>query len=121
MLSMAAVDIGAQSGRVALGRFDGERLSVAEVHRFRNTPLADGDALSWDAPALYDGVLAGLSAAAAEAGGGVASVGVDTWGVDFGLLDEAGELVRNPMHHRDQRFVAAMERAFEVVPARELY
>ena len=116
---MAAVDLGAQSGRVALGEFDGERLLVREVHRFANVPLRTGDRLSWDVSGLYEAVLDGLRAAGREAE--VASVGVDTWGVDYGLLDRAGKLVENPVHYRDARTDGAMEALFAEVPAREVY
>jgi rhamnulokinase len=116
---MAAVDLGARSGRVALGEFDGERLSVREVHRFTNVPLQDGEHLSWDVSGLYDAVLDGLAAAGDEAD--VASVGVDTWGVDYGLLDRDGRLVENPVHYRDSRTDGALDALFEEVPAREVY
>jgi rhamnulokinase len=116
---MAAVDLGAQSGRVALGELDDGRLTVREVHRFANVPLRTGDRLSWDVSGLYDAVLDGLAAAGREAD--VASVGVDTWGVDYGLLDEDGELVENPVHYRDSRTDGAMEALFGEVPAREVY
>lgn len=117
---MAAVDLGAQSGRVALGKFDGERLSVVEVHRFPNVPVRTRDTLYWDALRLYGEVLEGLAAAAGEATT-VDSVGIDTWGVDFGLLDRDGRLVQNPVHHRDRRTEGAMDALFSEVPARELY
>jgi rhamnulokinase len=117
---MAAVDLGAQSGRVALGRFDGERLSVHEVHRFPNVPVRVGGVLHWDVLRLYDDILEGLTAAADEEAD-IESVGIDTWGVDFALLDRRGRLVQNPVHHRDRRTEGAMERVFERVPARELY
>jgi rhamnulokinase len=120
MATMAAVDLGAQSGRVALGRFRGERLEVIEVHRFPNIPVRVHDTLHWDALRLYEEVLAGLAAAGGEAGR-VDSIGVDTWGVDFALLDLAGRLVQNPVHNRDRRTEGALERLFARVPARELY
>ena len=85
MPRLAAVDLGAQSGRVALGTFDGERLAVDEVHRFENTPATDDGILRWDFERLYRDTLAGLAAAAP-----VDSVAVDSWGVDFGLLDRNG-------------------------------
>jgi rhamnulokinase len=119
--AMVAVDVGAQSGRVALGRFDGERLSVDEVSRFPNVPVFVRDTLHWDVLRLYDGILAGLAAAGRETHGEVDSVGIDTWGVDFGLVDRAGRLVQNPVHHRDRRLEGMMERVFELVPPRELY
>jgi rhamnulokinase len=118
---MVSVDLGAQSGRAALGRFDGERLTVTELHRFPNVPVRVHDTLHWDALRLYDGILEGLRAAAREAGGSVDSVAVDTWGVDFALLDRAGRLVQNPVHHRDRRTEHAMDEVYARVPARELY
>jgi rhamnulokinase len=121
MTTMAAVDLGAQSGRVALGRFDGERLSLVELHRFPNVPVRVHGTLHWDVLALFEGVLEGLRAAARETGGAVDSVGVDTWGVDFGLLDRAGRLISNPYHHRDASHERGLEAVLERVPARELY
>ena len=121
MATMVSVDLGAQSGRAALGRFDGERLSVVELHRFPNVPVRVHGTLHWDVLRLYDGILEGLRAAARETDGDVDSIGIDTWGVDFALLDRAGRLVQNPVHHRDSRTEGAMERVFSRVPARELY
>ena len=120
MTTMVAVDLGAQSGRVAVGRFDGERLEVDETHRFANVPVHDGDRLRWDISDLYRNVLAGLSATHEHAGP-VDSVAVDSWGVDFGLLDEANQLLESPVHYRDARRAKAFDRALERVPARELY
>jgi rhamnulokinase len=121
MTAMVAVDVGAQSGRVALGHFDGERLSVDEVSRFSNVPVLVRETLHWDVLRLYDGILTGLTTAAHESGGEVDSIGIDTWGVDFALLDRAGRLVQNPVHHRDRRVEGMMQRVFELVPPRELY
>ena len=117
---MAAVDLGAQSGRVALGNFDGDRLSVVEIHRFPNTPVRTRGTLYWDVLRLYEDVLEGLTVAAGETKA-VDSVGIDTWGVDFGLLDRDGRLVQNPVHHRDRRTEGAMDALFAEVPAREIY
>jgi rhamnulokinase len=120
MAVFAAADLGAQSGRVAVGRFDGERLSVTEVHRFPNVPVRAGGALRWDAPRLYQDVVDGLRAAGREAGP-LDSVAVDSWGVDFGLIDRSGRLLENPVHYRDDRRVRAMDAVLELVPPRELY
>src|ERR687884_1508245 len=120
MRSMVAVDLGAQSGRVALGSFDGERLEVADLHRFANVPVRAGGTLYWDALRLYEEILEGLAVAAGREDT-VDSVGIDTWGVDFALLDRAGRLVQNPVHHRDARTEDVGERVFAAVPARELY
>jgi rhamnulokinase len=119
MATMAAVDLGAQSGRIVLGRFDGERISIEEVRRFENVPVLAAGTLHWDALRLYEDVLAGLAAAAVSQQ--VDAIGVDSWGVDFGLLDRAGRLIGNPVHHRDRRTEGVMERVFARVPARQLY
>ena len=120
MTTMVAADLGAQSGRVALGRFDGERLEISEVHRFPNVPVRTRGTLSWDILRLYQDVLAGLRAAGSEAGH-VDSVGIDAWAVDFGLLDRSGRLLANPTHYRDARRAAAVDGVFARIPPRELY
>ena len=117
---MVSVDLGAQSGRVAVGRFDGERLAVSTVHRFPNVPVRTRGTLHWDVLRLFDGVLEGLRAAGRD-GGRIDSVGVDSWGVDFALLDRAGRLVQNPVNYRDTRRADAMDGVLAKVPARELY
>ena len=120
MTTMAAVDIGAQSGRVVVGRLDGGRLGIEEVHRFPNQPVTAAGRLHWDVLQLFEQVVEGIAAAGRFAGD-LDSVGVDTWGVDFGLLDSDGTLLGNPVHHRDRRTEGVMERVFARVPARELY
>jgi len=120
MATLAAVDLGAQSGRVAVGRFDGERLGVTEVHRFPNVPVRTRGTLNWDILRLYQDVLYGLGAAAREAGH-VDSIAVDSWAVDFALIDSKGRLVQNPVHYRDPRRAHAMDGVLMRVPARELY
>ena len=119
MATMAAVDLGAQSGRVVVGRFDGERLSVGEVHRFENVPVSTRDVLQWDIHRLFGDVVAGLQVAGRETP--VDSVGVDSWAVDFGLLDRDGQLLGNPVHYRDLRRAAAFDSVIATVPGRELY
>jgi rhamnulokinase len=117
MATMAAVDLGAQSGRVAVGRFDGERLTVDEVHRFANEPTQSARTLRWNATGLYRSALEGLRAIRH----GVDSIAVDSWGVDFGLVDSRGRLIEDPVHYRDGRRAAAFHEALEQVPPRELY
>jgi sugar (pentulose or hexulose) kinase len=119
MATMVAVDLGAHSGRVALGRFDGERLSVSELHRFPNLPVRTRGTLEWDVLRLYSDVLDGLRRAAGE--DRIDSVAVDSWAVDFGLLDARGRLIRNPTHYRDARRATAVDEVLERIPARELY
>jgi rhamnulokinase len=120
MATFAAIDLGAQSGRVAVGRFDGARLSVSEVHRFPNVPVRTRNTLSWDILRLYQDVIDGLRAAAREAGR-VDSVAADSWAVDFGLIDRNGRLLQNPVHYRDERRARAVDGVLAEVPARDLY
>jgi rhamnulokinase len=119
MTNFAAVDLGAQSGRVALGRFDGERISVEELHRFPNEPvLADGR-LQWDIRRLYRETLDGLAATSRAAD--IDALAVDSWAVDFGLVDGDGRLLANPVHYRDRRRAAAFDSVLARIPAHELY
>jgi rhamnulokinase len=120
MATLAAVDLGAQSGRVAIGTLDGERLDVKEVHRFPNVPVRTRGTLNWDILRIYQEVLDGLRAAAREAGP-IDAVAVDSWAIDFGLIDRKGRLLQNPTHYRDGRRARAVETVLECVPARELY
>lgn len=122
MVMMVAVDLGAQSGRIGLGRFSGRVLTVSELHRFEIAPVRVHDRLYWDALRLHHGILEGLRAAAQQVGcNAIASVAIDGWGVDFGLLDRSGRLVQNPVSYRDQRTAAAMHQVHQRVSPRELY
>jgi rhamnulokinase len=114
-----AVDLGAESGRVVLGRFDGRRVSLEEVHRFPNAPVRLPDGLHWDVLRIFGEVKDGV--AKAMRGQEIEGVGVDSWGVDFGLLDRDGALVSNPYHHRDARTEGMMEEAFGLVPKEDIY
>lgn len=114
-----AVDLGAESGRVVLGRFDGERMTVEEVHRFPNVPVWVSGALYWDALRIFQEVKTGL-AKGGEAGD-ISGVAIDSWGVDFALLDGEGELLSNPRNYRDPRTDGMMEQAFRLVSREEIY
>ncbi|MFE4215879.1 rhamnulokinase family protein [Streptomyces sp. NPDC056844] len=115
----AAVDLGATSGRVITGRVGPGELELTEAHRFANTPVRLPDGLHWDVLALYQGMLDGLRAAARR--GPVTSVGIDTWAVDYGLLDSDGSLLGLPYHYRDERNAPAAETVLARIDARELY
>ena len=115
-----AIDMGASSGRHVLGRFDGERLALEEVYRFENGPTEVNDHLYWDLLGLWGHVRNGLRAAGAKETG-IASVGVDTWGVDFAFLGSGDELLGNPYHYRDSRTEGMFEKAFEIVPKEEIF
>lgn len=119
--SYAAVDLGASSGRVMVGRVGSDTLELAEAHRFVNRPVRVPEGLRWDVLALYGGVLDGLRAAGAHCGGELASVGIDSWAVDYGLLDADGALLGNPVHYRDSRTEGVAEKVWASVPAAELY
>ncbi|AXG82027.1 rhamnulokinase [Streptomyces paludis] len=114
--SYAAVDLGASSGRVMIGRVGTQSLELAEAHRFPNRPVRIPEGLRWDVLSLYAGVLDGLRAA-----GQVDSVGIDSWAVDYGLLDADGALLGNPVHYRDTRTEGVAEKVWATVPAAELY
>jgi rhamnulokinase len=118
-LRLLALDLGAESGRALTGSFDGSRLEVEVAHRFPNVPVRIGGTLYWDFPRLFGDVLAGLRAALES--GPVASVGVDGWGVDFGLIDQRGRLIANPVHYRDTRTSGMLERALQRVSAEDVY
>jgi rhamnulokinase len=111
-LRHAAVDLGAESGRVMVGTFDGERVRLQEVHRFPNRPVATVDGLHWDVLRLYADTLDGLRAAQAQAGP-LDSVGVDSWAADHALLDAGGRLLGEPFHYRDRRTDGMVARAAE--------
>lgn len=108
-----ALDLGAESGRAIAGTFDSERLSLREVHRFPNVPVRRGNSMHWDLPALLDEVKRGIVAAANAFGKDLVSVGVDTWGVDYGLLDEDGTLMGLPHQYRDSRTAGIQDSAME--------
>ncbi|WP_433385667.1 rhamnulokinase [Micromonospora sp. KLBMP9576] len=113
---LAAVDLGASSGRVMLARVEPGRLELAQAHRFGNEPVRVAGTLHWDVLALYRGVLDGLRAA-----GPVASIGIDTWAVDYGLLDATGALLGNPVHYRDGRTDGVGDRVAERLGRQRLY
>lgn len=117
----AAVDLGAENGRVVVGSFDGERLSLTEAHRFVNTPVQLPTGLHWNLPGLFQATLEGLRRAAQGTGGAVASVGVATWGVDFGLVDRTGALLGLPYHYRDLRTRGLVREAQKLLGAQEIY
>src|SRR6266481_2959803 len=117
---MLAFDLGAESGRGVLGRFDGEKVDLEVVHRFANGPVRTLDTLHWDVLRLYSEMLLALRRCAADYGG-IDSLGVDTWGVDFALLGRGGTLLGNPRHYRDPHTEGYPEAAFGTVSRMEIY
>src|SRR5216110_3109434 len=117
---LLAFDLGAESGRGVLGLFDGRALRLEVVHRFANGGVRTLDALHWDVLRLHGEMLQTLRICAASFGG-VDSLGVDTWGVDFALLGRDGTLLGNPRHYRDPHTEGIMDAAFARVPQREVF
>lgn len=115
-----AFDLGASSGRAVLGSFDGSRLALKELHRFTNGPVTLPDGLHWDTPKIFEEIKKGL-VACRTAGVTPDALGIDTWGVDYGLLDAKGDLLTLPHHYRDPRTHGMMEEAFTRVPRAEIY
>lgn len=116
-----AVDIGASSGRVLAGQFDGKHIQLNEVHRFENGPIWANGRMYWDILALWRSVQDGLRSAGDQFGDAVSSVGVDTWGVDYGLLGPGDELLGNPRCYRDPRTEGLVEASFDVVSRADIF
>ncbi len=116
-----AVDLGASGGRVVAGLWNGQHLELEEIHRFENGPIDAAGRLYWDLLRLWSEVQVGMRRAAERFGNRVVSIGVDTWGVDFGLLDRDDRLLGNPVHYRDQRTVGTMPRVDLLVPRQDLF
>jgi len=116
-----AVDLGAESGRVMLGSVSAEKLVLEEIHRFGNGPIEEEGTLRWDFHRLLSEIRTGIGKAAKAAGGRLWGVGIDSWGVDFGLLDGDGKLIENPYHYRDSQTEGMREKAFEMIGKRAIY
>jgi sugar (pentulose or hexulose) kinase len=116
-----AIDLGGGSGRVLGGKFDGERIELHELNRFTNTPLELPDGRHWNVTGIYLDIIEGLRLAAKRFGKNIVSMGIDTWGVDYGLLDAEGHLLGLPFQYRDHRTEGMMEKAFSIIPRKELY
>lgn len=115
------VDLGAESGRVVAGLFDGHSVRLEELHRFPNGPVNVGGTLRWNVLGLWHEIQQGLAAAAARFGDEVRSIGVDTWGVDYVLLSAQDELLGLPWHYRDGRTTGMLATACERVPREEIF
>lgn len=116
-----AADLGASNGRVLLARWDGVRFDLDVVHRFPNGPVNVPGRQYWDVLRLWASIKEGMARYVSQYGGVAASVGVDTWGVDYGLLDANGQLLGNPVHYRDVRTVGVPEIAFNRVSRADIF
>ena len=114
-----AFDFGASSGRAIIGCFDGDKITLEEVHRFSNDPVSVGGTVYWDVLRLFYEIKQGI--VKAKIAGGFDSIGIDTWGVDFGLIDSEGKLMENPVHYRDTRTAGLVDESFKTMPKEKLY
>ena len=115
------VDLGAESGRVMAGLWDGKKMRLEEIHRFPNGGIAIADTLRWNTLGLWNEIQTGLVAAGKKFGKSVVSAGVDTWGVDFALLSKSGELLGLPYHYRDVRTRGMLEKTLARVSREEIF
>ncbi len=119
MKNVLAFDFGASSGRAIIGKFDGEKITLEEIHRFSNDPVNVGGTMYWDVLRLFHEIKQGIIKA--KNAGGFDCIGIDTWGVDFGLLDKQGCLIENPVHYRDTRTAGIIEETEKYIGKKEIY
>ncbi len=116
-----AIDLGAESGRVVAGLWNGKTIRLEEIHRFPNGPVYLGNSLRWDVVRLWAEIQNGLALAAKKYGKGIVSVGADTWGVDYVLLNRSDEMLGQPFAYRDPRTNGMMQKAFRKVPRTKIF
>lgn len=121
MKHFLAIDLGAESGRAILGTLANDKLALEELHRFPNTPVRINTGLYWDTFRLFHEIQQGLAVAGRERHIELDGIGVDTWGVDYGLFGSDGELIANPRHYRDERNDGMMEKTFAAVPKAAIF
>lgn len=120
MKKVLSFDFGASSGRAMLASFENGKIEMTEIHRFSNDPVTVNGRMYWDVLRLFFEIKTGITKAVNA--GGFDAIGIDTWGVDFGLINKKGELIGNPFHYRDQRTKEIPERIFnEIISKEELY
>lgn len=116
-----AFDFGASSGRAMLAKFDGEKITLEEKHRFSNDPVTVNGSLYWDVLRLFHEIKQGILKCANSGDRDIDCIGIDTWGVDYGLLDKNGKLLGNPYHYRDTRTDGMYDEAFKLVSKEEIF
>lgn len=119
MKKILSFDFGASSGRAMIAEYDGEKISMQEIHRFSNDPVIVNGTMYWDVLRLFFEIKSGITKAVN--GGGFDAVSIDTWGVDFGMIDKNGNLLANPVHYRDKRTEGMIEEVEKIVSKEELY
>lgn len=118
---LLAFDFGASSGRAMLAKFDGEKITLEEKHRFSNDPVSVNGGIYWDVLRLFHEIKQGILKCANSGDRDIDCIGIDTWGVDYGLLDKNGKLLGNPYHYRDTRTDGMYDEAFKLVPKDEIF
>ena len=116
-----AFDFGASSGRAMLAKFDGEKIVLEEKHRFSNDPVTVNGGMYWDILRLFHEIKQGILKCANSGDRDIDAIGIDTWGVDYGILDKNGKLLGNPHHYRDTRTDGMYEKAFELASKEEIF
>ena len=116
-----AFDFGASSGRAMLAKFDGEKITLEEKHRFSNDPVTVNGGMYWDVLRLFHEIKQGILKCANSGDRDIDCIGIDTWGVDYGYLDKNGKLLGNPHHYRDPRTDGMYYEAFKLVPKEEIF
>src|SRR5215510_6580009 len=111
-----AIDLGAESGRTIVGSLDGNRLTLTETHRFSNGPVRLNDGLHWDVLRLWSDIKDGISRSKS-----IESIGLDTWAIDFALLDKNGSMLGNPFHYRDSRTDSMLDEAFRHMSRADIF
>jgi rhamnulokinase len=116
-----AIDLGAESGRLIVGSLADDHLVLTETHRFANRPVCLPDGLHWDVLRLWSEIKTGLCLSSGQFNQGLDGVGIDSWGVDFALLDRSGAMLSNPHHYRDERTNGMLEAAFQCMPPAQIF
>lgn len=116
-----AVDLGAESGRTIIGKLDNGHLTLTETHRFSNNSVRLNDGLHWDVLRLWSDIKEGVGKSSSKIDQPLDSIGLDTWAIDFALLDRTGALLSNPFHYRDARTGGMMDQAFNIMPRAEIF
>ena len=116
-----AIDLGAESGRTIVGALDDGRLTLTETHRFTNIPVRLQDGLHWDVLRLWSDIKTGIASSSKKFDKKIDTIGLDTWAVDYALLDKDGSLLSNPFHYRDARTDGMLDEAFKRLPRADIF
>ena len=116
-----AIDLGASNGRAILGIFNGEKIETKEIHRFSNDPVKVNGVFYWDVLRLFFEIKQGIVKCIAEGNKDISSIGIDSWGVSFGLLDEQGDMISNPLHYRNEIDKETLDSVHGIISREKLF